>query len=222
MSEIERFTPGNFGHMLWDKDGGWVRYQDHQAEVERLTAERDKAQAGDDMALSALTSVLRQRYAAQAEIKRMQAELAEAHERCRALELAVEQADEMKAHAEAAATAEESETDRVMAERDAAQAEVERLTVRLEHAQARIVPPLPHADESAQQACDQMATYPRGREVGRFGLDGHYLDAMEPTRPTDEDIWREAYMMAMQRGGVFDRITVADLALAEYRKRWPR
>lgn len=38
-------------------------------------------------------------------------------------------------------------------------AEVERLTVRLEHAQARIVPPLPHADESAQQVQDKMDGY---------------------------------------------------------------
>ena len=46
--------------------------------------------------------------------------------------------------------------------------------------------------------------------------------SLTSSRPTDEDIWREAFMAAMERGGVFDRMTVADLALAEYRKRWPR
>ena len=127
------------------------------------------------------------RYAAhEFEVDRLAAELAEAHERCRALELSIEQADEMKAHAEASVAAEEAETDRVTAERDAAQAEVERLRAEVERLQAN----------------------------GQAMLD--------TSRATDEDIWREAYMMAMQRGGVFDRITVADLALAEYRKRWPR
>ena len=107
------------------------------------------------------------------------AEVERLKEQVAALTLAVEQADEMKAHAEAAAAAEEAETDRVTAERDAAQAEVERL-----------------------------------RANGQAILDS--------SRPDDETIWREAFMAAIQGGRVYDRMTVADLALAEYRKRWPR
>ena len=49
MSEVKRFTPDNSGSMLaavvWDSDGGWVRYKDHEAEMERLTSKRDEAQA---------------------------------------------------------------------------------------------------------------------------------------------------------------------------------
>ena len=101
MSEIERFTRHDSGDMLRNKDGGWVRYQDHRARVRRLATE-----------------------------------LAEAHELCSALQLAAEQADEMKAHAEASVAAEAAETDRVTAERDAAQVEVERLRAEVERLQA--------------------------------------------------------------------------------------
>ena len=46
--------------------------------------------------------------------------------------------------------------------------------------------------------------------------------SLTSSRPDDETIWREAFVAAIQGGRVYDRMTVADLALAEYRKRWPR
>ena len=69
---------------------------------------------------------------------------------------------------------------------------------------------------------DQMATHPRGREVGRFGLDGHYLDAMEPMPTADEGIWREAIMTLLPSYPPQKAAEHADYVLAEYRKRWPR
>ena len=136
-------------------DGEWVKYIDHRAEVERviadvvklridlnsvqveasqlrgeaerLIAERDKIHAE----VQRLTQILNGRRATD---ERVTAKLDEARadvkwlkEQVAALTVAVEQADEAKADAEAAAAREEAETDRVMVERDAAQAEVERL-----------------------------------------------------------------------------------------------
>lgn len=96
----------------------------------------------------------------------------------------------------------QAEVERLTAERDAAQAEVERLIAER----------------------DQSESRPKGREVGRFGLDGHYLDAMQPTRPSDEDIWREAFMVLLRKTSyAWERASEeADRVLAQYRKRWPR
>ncbi len=69
---------------------------------------------------------------------------------------------------------------------------------------------------------DQMATHPREREVGRYGFDGHYIDAMEPTRLTDEDIWREAFITMLPSFPWEKAAEKSDRVLAEYRKRWPR
>lgn len=134
-------------------------------------------------------------------------------------------------------------------------AEVERLTVRLEHAQARIVPPLPHADESAQQVQDKMdgyiaslttelhetreklarvqVQYDEFAKVTAKVIDKHQrerdharqqvylLQQAGADRPTDEDIWREAYMSQLH-DRYWASSELADRALAEYRKRWPR
>ena len=59
-------------------------------------------------------------------------------------------------------------------------------------------------------------------EVNRLTDAGNHQASLNSSRPSDEDIWRQAFMAAMERGGVFDHTKVADLALAEYRKRWPR
>lgn len=94
------------------------------------------------------------------------------------------------------------EVERLTSERNAAQAEGERLKTER----------------------DQTETRPRGREVGRFGWDGHYIDyrAMEPTRPSDEDIWREAFITMLPSFPWEKAAEKSDCVLVEYRKRWPR
>lgn len=83
MSEVKRFTPDNSGSMLaavvWDSDGGWVRYKDHEAEVERLTNKRDAAQAEVERLTQELEGrratnqrVIAERDAARAEAERLQ------------------------------------------------------------------------------------------------------------------------------------------------------
>ena len=130
------------------------------------------------------------------------AEVERLEEQVRALTVAVEQADEMKAHAEAAAAAEEAETDRVMSERDAAQRERERVQDLL-WLRERELPTL-QRDQSAQNL--DMAN---GQAI------------LDSSRPTDEDIWREAFMSQLH-DRYWAASEVADVALAEYRKRWPR
>ena len=160
------------------------------------------------------------------------------------------------------------EVERLRAERDKAWAEVERLTVRLEHAQARIVPPLPHADESAQQVQDKMHGYiaslttelaetreqlarvqaqyndfarvtantigqhQRERDEARQQVyrlqqacgdtGGNGRGMLDPSRPTDEDIWREAFITMLPSYPWEKAAEKSDCVLAEYRKRWPR
>lgn len=109
----------------------------------------------------------------------------------------------------------QAEVERLTAERDAAQAEVERLTAERDTARAEV--------RRLIAERDQPESRPKGREVGRFGLDGHYLNAMEPTRPSDEDIWREIFLQCISDYITGDRrVMIADTMLAEYRKRWPR
>ena len=195
MSDIERF------HIqCWSlnkrENGHWVRYDDHRAEVERL-----KEQVG-------------------------------------ALTLAVEQADEAKAHAEAAAAAEEAETDRVMSERDAAQAEVERLTQELEGRRAtnqRIIAERDLAQGERERLQDlltcerqELSTLRERLRQPRRDQSAQNLDMvngqaiLDSSRPDDETIWREAFMRQLHDDHVPNWATTADVALAEYRKRWPR
>ena len=94
-----------------------------------------------------------------------------------------------------------AEVERLTAERDAAQAEVQRLITER----------------------DQTANRPKGREVGRVGLDYAYSNAIPPPRPTDEDIWREVFFRCVSEYITGEkRVIIADTMLAEYRKRWPR
>ena len=70
---------------------------------------------------------------------------------------------------------------------------------------------------------DQRANRPKGREVGRVGLDYAYSNAIPPPRPTDEDIWREVFLRCLSEYITGEkRVIMADNLLAEYRKRWPR
>lgn len=240
MSEIKRFDIPRNGNefMHEDPDGEYVQYDDHRAEVERLTAERHQLR-GDVEALAA------ERDEAQAEVEQLWRDLTAADGTIDGLR---------------------AESTELAAERDAAQAEVERLTARLEHAQAPIVPPLPHTDESASLVQDKMDAYvtslttelhetrerlarvqaqydefasvtaktigqhQRERDEARqqvyrlqqacgdTGANGQAI--LDSSRPTDEDIWREIWLLGAREHR--KAAEWADAMLAEYRKRWPR
>ena len=104
--------------------------------------------------------------------------------------------------------------DAMVAEAKRLRAEVERLTAERDQARAEV--------RRLIAERDQPESRPKGRERGRFGLDGHYLYDMEPARPSDEDIWREAFMTLLPSYPWEKAAAHADSALAEYRKRWPR
>jgi predicted RNase H-like nuclease (RuvC/YqgF family) len=242
MSEIKRFDiPRNGNEFLHeDPDGEYVQYDDHRAEVERLTAERHRLQ-GDVEALAA------ERDEAQAEVEQLWRDLTAADGTIDGLR---------------------AESTELAAERDAARAEVERLPARLEHAETRIVPPLPHADESAQLVHGKMDAYvtsltaelhetrerlarvqvqydefarvtaktidqhQRERDearqqvyrlqqaCGQNGASGQGM--LDTSRPSDEDIWREGFMRCLNDVAAEDWQAQADLVLTTYRKRWPR
>jgi peptidoglycan hydrolase CwlO-like protein len=221
--------------VVWDSDGGWVRYTDHQAEMERLTSTRDAAQAEVerltverdtayisieslrnalaeqdhelDIAREDVLRLTAERDEAQAEVEQLWRDLTAADgtiDRLRT-ELAQQDHDLQTAREDVL---------RLTSEHDAAQAEVERLTAERDMARAEV--------RRLIAERDQPESRPKGREVGRFGLDGHYLAAMEPTRLIDEDIWREAFMTLLPSYPWEKAAAHADSALAEYRKRWPR
>jgi len=260
MSDIKRFT-NNSGCMLWERDGEWVRYDDHQAEIGRLTGERDEAHVTirllrmSNGACPKLLAEVRanverlthERDEARAEVERLKAMLPPtAHTGVRNgpgegswsvfAGKVVEERDEAQA-----------EVQRLIAERDEAQSESVRLKTERDEqkrqnyqvvyecdalvysARRRAEKATAERDEARAEVQrliaerDQAESGPKGREVGRFGLDGHYLDAMEPARPSDEDIWREVFLRCVSEYITGDkRVIIADTMLAEYRKRWPR
>lgn len=242
MSDIERFfwasvvTPA--------VAGDWVRYTDHQAEVEQLTCQRsetfaeierltrnqDRLRDGLREALEERNNVRHEAVELREKLVEAQAEVDRLKEQVAALTAAVEQADEMKAHAEAAAAAEEAETDRVMSERKAAQAEVEHLKNAIcyltrERDEAR------DERDAAQRERErvQALLWVREGELPTLQCDqsAQNLDmangqaTLDSLRPTDETIWREAFMAAVHDVHK-NWMDVADVALAQYRKRWPR
>ena len=251
----------------WKAAGGeWVRYDDHRSEVERvmadvvklridlnsaqvaanqrrgeverLIAERDKIHAE----VQRLTQILNGRRATTdrviAERNEAQAEVERLKEQVAALTVAVEQADEMKAHAEASAAAEEAETDRVMSERDAAQAEVERLTQELDGLRAikqRIIAERDLAQGERERLQDllrcerqELSTLRERLRVVQANPCAQNLDMangqaiLDSSRPTDEDIWREGFMRCLNDVAAEDWRAQADLVLTTYRERWPR
>ena len=197
-----------------------------QAEVERLTAELHRTRAdGIELRWVAdeVEQLTAQRDAAQAEVERLK-------EQVRALTVAVEQADEMKAHAEASAAAEEAETDRVMAERDAAQVDVERLKNAIDHLTSERDEARDERDAvQRERERVQALLWLRGRELPTLQRDqpAQNLDMangqaiLDSSRHDDETIWREAFMAAVHDVHK-NWMDVADVALAQYRKRWPR
>ena len=177
-----------------------------QIQVARLTAERD---------------------AAQAEVERLTARQTEMETHITGLtaELHRTRADGIKLRWV------QGKVERLTAQRDAAQAEVERLTA--ERDEARTDRDAAQRERERVQdlltlAGQELSTLREALRVRRRDQSAQNLDMvngqaiLDSSRPDDETIWREAFMAAMERGGVFDRITVADVALAEYRKRWPR
>lgn len=160
MSEIKRFTSGDSGYMLWDKKGGWVRYEHHLAEVERLkamlppTAHTGVRNGPGEGSWSVFAG-------------------------------------------------------KVMEERDAAQAEVERLTQEL-------------AGCRAANHCAMDERNAALNEVERLRANGQGM--LDTSRPSEEDIWREAFMVLLRKTSyAWERTSEeADRVLAVYRKRWPR
>jgi chromosome segregation ATPase len=89
--------------------------------------------------------------------------------------------------------------DHLTSERDAARAEVKRLTAERDTAQANV----------------------------KWLIDrGNGKASLNRLRATDEDIWREAFMQQLHDyntvEGLNEKMDAADVALAQYRKRWPQ
>lgn len=99
-----------------------------------------------------------------------------------------------------------SEVERLTFERDQAQAEVKNLNAQMTDAIVRIRAMTAERDEA-------QAEVERLRANGQRMFDG--------SRPSDEDIWRHAFMATLQSPH-YNRTKMADEVLAEYRKRWPR
>lgn len=95
-----------------------------------------------------------------------------------------------------------AEVERLTAERDRAQREVERL--------------------KAEVYQTTTACYEAQAEVTRLTDAANRQASLDSSRPTDEDIWREAYFASYRNHGLFFASKDAGILLADYRKRWPR
>lgn len=132
-----------------------------------------------------------------------------------------------------------SDIERLIAERDEARAEVERLIAERDEAQSESVRLKTERDEQKRQnyqvvyGCDALVDSARRRaekataerdearaEVER--LRANCKETLTSSRHTDEDIWREAFMVLLQNYSTEIAGGEADLALAEYLERWPR
>jgi len=107
------------------------------------------------------------------------------------------------------------------------QAEVEGLKVLVRAKQTMTEKVWTDAQKSVERLEAEIKRLTSERDLAQTHLkhlfdERHSHASLDNSRSSDEDIWREAFMAAMERGGVFDHTKVADLALAEYRKRWPR
>jgi chromosome segregation ATPase len=133
----------------------------------------------------------------------------------------------------------QAEVERLTAERDEARAEVERLIAERDEAQSESVRLKTERDEQKRQnyqvvyGCDALVDSARRRaekataerdearaEVERLRANGQGM--FDSSRPSDEDIWREAFMnLLIKMNDDLARLE-ADRALTTYRKRWPR
>ncbi len=99
--------------------------------------------------------------------------------------------------------------------------EIARLTTQLaeargmmQRAELRLWAKTQEANELKVERDEAQAEVERLRATGQGMLD--------TSRQTDEDIWREAFMRQLFDHDIEKLMGAADLALALYRKRWPR
>ena len=177
MSDIARWAAFD-GGIAPHPYGKWILFDDHQAEVERLTSERDEARA---------------------EVERLTVRLEHAQAR---IVPPLPHADES--------------AQQVQDKMDGYIASVTTELRKTRHKLARV-----HAqyDEFAKVTAKVIEQHQRERDDARQQV--YRLQQAGADRPTDEDIWREAFTATLQSPH-FNRTKMADEVLAEYRKRWPR
>lgn len=196
-------------------------------EANELEVERDEARANAERLRITLAEQDNELELAREDVRRLtserdaaQAEAERLKEQVAALTVAVEQADEAKADAEAAAAREEAETDRVVADGNRALADVERLTVELHETREKLARVQVQYDEFAKVTAKVIDKHQRERDHARQQV--YLLREAGADRPSDEDFWREAFMTLLPSYPWEKAAEHADRALAEYRKRWPR
>ena len=131
--------------------------------------------------------------------------------------------------------------------RDAARAEVKRLTKELDEAQAgvlqlthqniekfdeikRLKNAIDHLTSERDAARAEVKRLTAERDTAQANVKwlidrGNGKASLHRSRATDEDIWREAFMALCGQSlkeGYMIRAESADAALAVYRQRWPR
>jgi len=282
MSDITRYTLrlGDHGYISYEPDaaGRWLRWDDHQAEVEglkvlvrakqtmtekvwtdaqksveRLEAEIKRLTAGRDGAQADMRKTIRERDFARDEVERLKAEATRlttkreaALRKAEALQIVVDgersRMDAYRVDTQAAITL-------LTKQRDEAQAEVERRITECGEAWVEVE----RLRREERQAADRERELARGTidrleierdfaqregqklkaEVERLTDAGNHSASLDRSRPSDEDIWREAFFALWERYWVHGQDWVdglkemtcadaADIALHEYRKRWPR
>jgi chromosome segregation ATPase len=214
MSEIQRFRfkkTITAGGLTWEfmneaTDGEWVKYIDHRAEVERLTAERNSEERGDlsDTGRNHLRKV----------VELFETHFADPSDKYHPLaypfyEAAVKQVSGALEEAQAEVERLARELDgrratnqRIIAERDAARAEVQRLTAERDTAQAE-VERLTRAREALRDSLREAlierndARYEAGQlrrdqSAQKLDMVANCKETLTSSRPSDEDITRIA------------------------------
>ena len=219
MSEIPRYTlrHGDYGAISEEQDaaGPYVRWDDHHAEVERLRADiarlvhenRQDVNRERQLATSAIHRLVTERDAAQRKAEQLQ--IVVDGERSRM--------DALRIDTQAAITL-------LTTQRDEAQVEVERLKSAMSRC---LLGDKPGGDCYAAECVDLRA------EVNRLTTERNKAQAyvkwlidernhsasLNSSRPSDEDIWREAFMRWSPMNNPEEW---ADKMLNAYRNRWPR
>ena len=192
----------------------WLKYQvaTLTVAVEKADEAKTNAEAAAAREEAETDRVTAERDEARAEVERLKEQVA-------TLTAGMEWADKLQAYAEAA----EAETDRVVADGNKALAEVERLTIERDEAREKLTRVQMQYDEFAKVTAKVIDNHQRERDHAR--QQAYLLREAGADRPTDEDIWREAFMALCGQSleeGYMIRAESADAALAVYRQRWPR